>query len=170
MGDNEKPTLAHYKDLKFTLRCINESMRLYPHPPVLLRRALVPDELPGGYSVPKGQDVMISVYNIHRSPAVWDDADDFKPERFPIDEPLPTELNTDFRRASTGLCCCLPGSGSMLCAIRCASLVIHVCQMYMRNTLHFVLTISFGLNHLGAGRGRQKPNRYLIRKCEGQTP
>ncbi len=28
-------------------RCLNESMRLYPHPPVLLRRANVPDELPG---------------------------------------------------------------------------------------------------------------------------
>jgi hypothetical protein len=28
-------------------RCVNESMRLYPHPPVLLRRSLVPDELPG---------------------------------------------------------------------------------------------------------------------------
>lgn len=26
-------------------------MRLYPHPPVLLRRALVPDTLPGGYEV-----------------------------------------------------------------------------------------------------------------------
>ena len=33
--------------LKYTMRCVNESMRLYPHPPVLLRRAMVPDELPG---------------------------------------------------------------------------------------------------------------------------
>jgi hypothetical protein len=49
---------------------VAESMRLYPHPPVLLRRALVPDTLPGGYEVPQGQDVMISVYNIHHSPQV----------------------------------------------------------------------------------------------------
>ena len=33
--------------LKYVMRCVNESMRLYPHPPVLLRRALVEDELPG---------------------------------------------------------------------------------------------------------------------------
>ena len=53
----------------------------------------------GGYSVPVGQDVMISVYNIHRSPAVWDAPNEFRPERFPLDEPVPTEQTTDYRCA-----------------------------------------------------------------------
>lgn len=35
-------------EMKYVLRCINESMRLYPHPPVLIRRATEPDVLPGG--------------------------------------------------------------------------------------------------------------------------
>lgn len=52
----------------------------------------------GGYSVPVGQDVMISVYNIHRSAAVWDDPHAFRPERFPLDEPVPSEQNTNYRR------------------------------------------------------------------------
>lgn len=64
---------------------------------MLLRRALVEDTLPGGYKVERGQDVMISVYNIHHSPAVWDDPEAFKPERFPLDQPAPNEQNTDFR-------------------------------------------------------------------------
>lgn len=55
---------------RYVARCVAESMRLYPHPPVLLRRALAPDTLPGGYQVPARQDVMISVYNIHHSPQV----------------------------------------------------------------------------------------------------
>lgn len=38
---------ADYLSLKYLMRCVNESMRLYPHPPVLLRRAIVEDELPG---------------------------------------------------------------------------------------------------------------------------
>ena len=99
LGDTSAPaTFAQYQELRYVMRCINESMRLYPHPPVLLRRALVPDTLPGGYSVPRGQDVMISVYNIHHSPAVWDNAEAFDPMRFgPLDGPVPSEQNTDYR-------------------------------------------------------------------------
>lgn len=51
LGDRLSPTMADYGQLRYVLRCVNESMRLYPHPPVLLRRALVADELPGGYQV-----------------------------------------------------------------------------------------------------------------------
>ncbi|CDP15310.1 unnamed protein product [Coffea canephora] len=91
------PTFEDVKNLKFLTRCINESMRLYPHPPVLLRRAQVPDVLPGGYKVNTGQDVMISVYNIHHSPQVWERAEDFVPERFELEGPVPNETNTDFR-------------------------------------------------------------------------
>ncbi|GIL60700.1 hypothetical protein Vafri_15234, partial [Volvox africanus] len=98
LGPRLAPTLADYSQLRYVMRCVNESMRLYPHPPVLLRRALVEDELPGGYKVPVGQDVMISVYNIHHSELVWDNPEAFIPERFgPLDGPVPTEQNTDFR-------------------------------------------------------------------------
>ena len=40
---------------------------------------------------------MISVYNIHRSPAVWERPHDFCPERFPLDAPVPNEGNMDYR-------------------------------------------------------------------------
>lgn len=91
------PKYADIKELKYVTRCINESLRLYPHPPVLLRRALVPDVLPGNYKVNAGQDVMISVYNVHRSPQVWENAEEFMPERFDLGGPVPNETNTDFR-------------------------------------------------------------------------
>ncbi|VAH17855.1 unnamed protein product [Triticum turgidum subsp. durum] len=91
------PRYEDVKELKYLMRCINESMRLYPHPPVLIRRALVDDVLPGNYKVKTGQDIMISVYNIHRSPEVWDRADEFIPERFDLEGPIPNESNTDFR-------------------------------------------------------------------------
>lgn len=49
--------------------------------------------------MPVGQDVMISVYNIHHSRAVWDDPEAFQPERFGLDGPTPNEQNTNFRLA-----------------------------------------------------------------------
>jgi carotene epsilon-monooxygenase len=40
---------------------------------------------------------MISVYNIHHSPAVWDQPEAFLPERFALDAPVPNEQNTDYK-------------------------------------------------------------------------
>lgn len=39
-GD-DKPNIEQLRALKYTTRVVNESMRLYPQPPVLIRR-LVP--------------------------------------------------------------------------------------------------------------------------------
>ena len=47
--------------------------------------------------MPRGQDVILSIYNIHHSTAVWDDPEAFLPERFDMDAPPPTEANTDYR-------------------------------------------------------------------------
>ncbi|KAK6231714.1 Cytochrome P450 - like 10 [Theobroma cacao] len=91
------PAYEDIKDLKFLTRCITESLRLYPHPPVLIRRAQVDDILPGNYKVKAGQDIMISVYNIHHSSQVWERAEEFVPERFDLESPVPNETNTDYR-------------------------------------------------------------------------
>ncbi|KFK34549.1 hypothetical protein AALP_AA5G160700 [Arabis alpina] len=91
------PAYEDIKELNYITRCINESMRLYPHPPVLIRRAQVPDILPGNYKVNTGQDIMISVYNIHRSSVVWEKAEEFLPERFELEGAIPNEINTDFK-------------------------------------------------------------------------
>ena len=97
LGERMVPTFADLKQCPYVLRCINESMRLYPHPPVLIRRALMDDKLPGGEFVPKGQDVIVSVYNIHHSPEVWDEPEAFDPDRFDLSKPAPNEVNTDYK-------------------------------------------------------------------------
>ena len=48
LGGEQQVTLEQYQKLEYVARCVCKSMRLYPHPPVLLRRALGDNGLPGG--------------------------------------------------------------------------------------------------------------------------
>ncbi|XP_047164476.1 protein LUTEIN DEFICIENT 5, chloroplastic [Vigna umbellata] len=95
LGDRH-PTIEDMKKLKYTTRVINESLRLYPQPPVLIRRSIDNDVL-GEYPIKRGEDIFISVWNLHRSPKLWDDADKFEPERWPLDGPNPNETNQSFK-------------------------------------------------------------------------
>ena len=64
IGD-DIPTREQVKAMPYTTRVISEAMRLYPQPPVLIRRALEKDTL-AGYTVAPGSDLFISVWNLHR--------------------------------------------------------------------------------------------------------
>lgn len=44
----------------------------------------------------RGEDIFISVWNLHRSPHLWEDAEKFNPERWPLDGPNPNETNQNF--------------------------------------------------------------------------
>lgn len=104
LGD-AKPDVGTMRQLRYTTRVINEAMRLYPQPPVLIRRALVPDTL-GGYPIAQGQDLFISVWNLHRSPALWDEPEAFRPDRFgPLDGSVPNEVRHDRAQAQVRVCC-----------------------------------------------------------------
>lgn len=88
VGDR-MPTIADIRNMPYTRATLAESLRLYPQPPILIRRALGPDTLPAGlngdpngYPIGKGADLFISVWNLHHSPHLWRDPDTFRPERF----------------------------------------------------------------------------------------
>lgn len=84
-----RTTFESLKKLEYLRLIVVESLRLYPQPPLLIRRSLTSDKLPGGYNgdkdgyeIPAGTDVFLSVYNLHRSPYFWDKPNEFEPERF----------------------------------------------------------------------------------------
>ncbi|EAY84668.1 hypothetical protein OsI_06039 [Oryza sativa Indica Group] len=88
---NETINVDQLKKLEYIRLIIVEALRLYPQPPLLIRRALRPDKLPGGYNgakegyeIPAGTDIFLSIYNLHRSPYFWDRPDEFEPERFSV--------------------------------------------------------------------------------------
>lgn len=59
--------------MPYVRAALAESLRMYPQPPILIRRALADDVLPtplngdpAGYPIGKGADIFISVWNLHR--------------------------------------------------------------------------------------------------------
>ena len=88
IGDRT-PGLDDIKAMPYLRATLAESLRMFPQPPLLIRRSLAPDTLPpglggdpAGYPIGKGADIFISVWNLHRSPHLWKDPDVFRPERY----------------------------------------------------------------------------------------
>jgi len=86
-GEHRRPTFEKLQDLELVRFTIAETLRMYPEPPILIRRALEEVELPQTGTdkkvlLQKGADIFISVWNLHRSEALWEKPNEFDPERF----------------------------------------------------------------------------------------
>ncbi|CAL6311095.1 unnamed protein product [Bathycoccus prasinos] len=84
---NRPPTYEEIEKMELSRFCVAEALRLYPEPPILIRRCLEDVPLPRGagdrdITLIKGMDVFISVWNLHRSPECWENPDEYDPERF----------------------------------------------------------------------------------------
>lgn len=81
---------SRFRSMKYIRYIAAESLRMYPEPPLLIRRALESDELPPGSGGPdglrpkitRGVDLFLAIYNLHRSPDFWEKPDTFDPDRF----------------------------------------------------------------------------------------
>ncbi len=67
--------------LVFLRKVIDESLRLYPAIPVMLRVAAADDEV-CGHHIPRGSIISVAPWVVHRHRKLWDDPDRFDPERF----------------------------------------------------------------------------------------
>mmetsp|Transcript_37047 Transcript_37047/g.74984 ORF Transcript_37047/g.74984 Transcript_37047/m.74984 type:complete len:312 (-) Transcript_37047:180-1115(-) len=101
------PTYDDMPRLEQVRWVITETLRLYPEPPILIRRALEPDVLPkasfldgslqnDNVKIIKGSDFFISIWNLHRSPLLWDKPDEFDPDRW--GRPTPPEIVENYNR------------------------------------------------------------------------
>lgn len=89
LGEKDRPDYDDIVSMKRLRFALIEALRLYPEPPVLIRRARVEDILPaggsgltGGIKVLRGTDIFISTWNLHRSPELWENPEKYDPTRW----------------------------------------------------------------------------------------
>ncbi|KAJ6644110.1 Cytochrome P450 4c3 [Pseudolycoriella hygida] len=74
-------TSEHLARLCYLDMVIKESLRLYPPGP-FTGRQLLEDAQIGDYIIPKGTDIWMNYYALHRNPDIWTEPEKFDPERF----------------------------------------------------------------------------------------
>jgi cytochrome P450 family 97 subfamily B polypeptide 3 len=89
LAGKDRPNIEDITAMKKLRFALIEALRLYPEPPVLIRRARAADTLPGGSTplqdgikVLRGTDIFISTWNLHRSPDLWENPEVFDPTRY----------------------------------------------------------------------------------------
>ena len=109
--------------LEYLSMVVKETLRLHPLSAFLFHHGKEECEV-GGYRIPKGATVMISLWAIGRDPEVWPNAELFRPERF-IDNNV--DYRNDFRLLSFG-------SGRRMCAGM--QLALTVCPLILAQMIH----------------------------------
>ncbi|KAF8663156.1 hypothetical protein HU200_055757 [Digitaria exilis] len=69
-------------NMKYLKLVIKETLRLHPAAPLLIPRESRESCKVLGYDVPKGTWVLVNAWAIGRDPKYWEDAEEFKPDRF----------------------------------------------------------------------------------------
>ncbi len=88
----EAPTVEQLQQLPLLERVIKESMRVLPPVPWNGRVTAQPTEL-GGYTLPEGTEVLVSIYQTHHMSELYPEPEVFNPQRWEAFEPTIFEYN-----------------------------------------------------------------------------
>lgn len=80
-GLGDAPDFAALGRLRVTRAVFREAMRLYPPVPMMVRQARCPVRL-RDREAPKGAQIVLSPWHLHRHERIWDNPDGFDPGRF----------------------------------------------------------------------------------------
>lgn len=83
LNEHEEDLMRVVTKSPLTTQVIEEGMRLYPPAYFIDRVNIENDEFEGKY-FPAGSNLLFSIHEIHRHPALWENPDEFRPERFSV--------------------------------------------------------------------------------------
>jgi cytochrome P450 len=104
-------TAEHAAELVTVQQVLNESLRLFPTAPIILRDVEKDIELEGE-RIPAGTIGIIAIYATHRHRALWEDPDRFDPGRFDPNKPKPSRFQ--FLPFGAGPRICIGASFAMI--------------------------------------------------------
>ena len=81
IGKDRLPDLGDKKSLPFLEATIAETLRISTLVPLALHKAKVNATLQG-FHIPKDTKVLVNLWSLHHDPDIWNDPNDFGPERF----------------------------------------------------------------------------------------
>ncbi|KAJ8659800.1 hypothetical protein O0I10_004393 [Lichtheimia ornata] len=76
------PTVEQTKQMTYLNTIIKETLRLHNPLLTMTTRTTVEDCELGGVFIPKDTKIDVDIYNLHRSPRVWSNPDEFIPDRY----------------------------------------------------------------------------------------
>ncbi len=79
--NSRTPTIEDLPNLPYLQAVYSEALRLYPSIPILNRKSIDEDTIQG-YTIPKGSEILLHIYALHRNKHYWKDPLEFNPERF----------------------------------------------------------------------------------------
>ena len=101
-------TFADLSKLRLSRDVFRETLRLYPPVPMMVREATCPERF-RDRDVPRGAQIVLSPWHLHRHERLWDNPDDFDPSRYETENGR-TCLRSAYIPFSTGQRVC-PGAG-----------------------------------------------------------
>ncbi len=88
LGDREI-VAGDFDRLPYLRAVLKEVLRLDPPAPILLPKEAIEDRVVGGCLIPKGTLVHVGMRELHHRAEYWEDASEFRPERWLEDPPPP---------------------------------------------------------------------------------